>query len=518
MDYKPVVIQKQPRSAAKHNPESRYWRRFKNPVFVKEHAPVTCIHFSPSRPHRYAVTASTRVQVYAPRTQKVVKTISRFKDVARSGHIRGDGKLLVAGDDTGLIQLFDMSTRAILRSMDDHKQPVHVTKFSPDNTSLLSCSDDATVRLFDVPSQTCVGVFRGHTDYVRSGVVSPSNPSLILSGSYDGTMRLFDSRTGGAEIVMACKTPVEDVLLFPSGGIALSASGAVLRVWDLVAGGRCLRALSNHQKTVTSLAFNGDASRVLSGGLDQMVKVYDVTNYKVVHSMRYPAPVLSLALSPDDTHLAAGMTDGSFSIRRRQPKASEVVAEDKKKEALRTGAYEFFMGGELEHLGEGKRRTKQAKQVRAVEGEVKVRQAKRKTLKKYDMMLKKFQYEAALDTVLQSEPPTVVFSLVQELAQRDGLRTALAGRDEIFLEPVLRLLLKHVADPRFSNAVCDVAAIVLDIYRDVIAQSPLVDRLLRSLQRKVDAELKFQNELRQLQGALDMIIASAALSLPGITL
>jgi U3 small nucleolar RNA-associated protein 15 len=72
---------------------------------MKEYAPVTSIHFSPSKPHRYAVTAATRVQVYAPRTQRITKTISRFKDVARSACIRDDGKLIVAADDTGLVQV-----------------------------------------------------------------------------------------------------------------------------------------------------------------------------------------------------------------------------------------------------------------------------------------------------------------------------------------------------------------------------------------------------------------------------
>ena len=106
MDYQPVVIRRQVRPAsAKHNAESRYWRQYKHPVFIKEYAPVTSVHFSPSKPHRYAVTAATRVQIYAPRTQRVTKTISRFKDVARSGNIRGDGKLVVAGDDTGLVQV-----------------------------------------------------------------------------------------------------------------------------------------------------------------------------------------------------------------------------------------------------------------------------------------------------------------------------------------------------------------------------------------------------------------------------
>lgn len=107
MDYQPVVVKKHPRlRSSKSNYDSRYWRQYKHPVFIKEYAPVTSIHFSPSKPHRYAVTAATRVQIYAPRTQKVTKTISRFKDVARSGNIRSDGKLVIAGDDTGLVQVF----------------------------------------------------------------------------------------------------------------------------------------------------------------------------------------------------------------------------------------------------------------------------------------------------------------------------------------------------------------------------------------------------------------------------
>ena len=324
MDYQPVVIKKYARPSAKRNSESRYWRQFKHPVFVKEYAPITSVHFSLAKPHRYAVTAATRVQIYAPRTQKVVKTISRFKDVARSGCIRADGKLVVAGDDSGLIQVstavpsffssflhkclevFDINSRAILRTLDSHKQPVHVTKFSTANqTQILSCSDDTTVKLWDVPSQSEVSTFYAHTDYVRAGQVAPHNPHLVLSGSYDSTVRLFDARTGQCEMIMGGPDsaigknvlPVEQVLMFPSGTVALSASGPILRAWDFVAGGRCLRAMSNHQKTITSLAFDSRASRVLTGGLDHMVKVYDVSTYKVVHTMRYPAPVLCLGIS-----------------------------------------------------------------------------------------------------------------------------------------------------------------------------------------------------------------------------
>lgn len=106
MQYQPVIVKAHPRPApTKHSAESRYWRQFKHPVFVKEYAPVTAVHFAPSKPYRYAVTAGTRIQIYAPQTQKVTKTIARFKDVARSGNIRTDGKLVIAGDDSGLVQV-----------------------------------------------------------------------------------------------------------------------------------------------------------------------------------------------------------------------------------------------------------------------------------------------------------------------------------------------------------------------------------------------------------------------------
>ena len=198
-----------------------------------------------------------------------------------------------------------MNSRAILRTLDSHKQPVHVAKFSIlDHTQVLSCSDDNTVKLWDVPSQSAITTFASHTDYVRSGQFSTSSPHLLLTGSYDGTVRLFDSRSGEPEMTFgrqntasSSTAPVEQVLMFPSGTVVLSSAGPILRVWDLVAGGKCMRAMSNHQKTVTSLAFNANASRLLTGSLDHMVKVYDVGTYKVVHTMRYPAPILSLAVS-----------------------------------------------------------------------------------------------------------------------------------------------------------------------------------------------------------------------------
>lgn len=96
--------------------------------------------------------------------------------------------------------------------------------------------------------------------------------------------------------------------------------------------------------------------------------------------------------------------------------------------------------------------------------------------------------------------------------QRDALRVALSGRDDVSLEPVLSFLSRHVTDPRFGEAAADVAAVVLDLYAANLGHSPLVDEMVAKLQTRVERELAFQQELVKLRGALDMTLAQAAMS------
>lgn len=50
------------------------------------------------------------------------------------------------------------------------------------------------------------------------------------------------------------------------------------------------------------------------------------------------------------------------------------------------------------------------------------------------------------------------------------------------------------------------------MYSSVLGQAPLIDDLLRRTQRKVQYELDFQRQLVGLTGALEMVLAQAALS------
>lgn len=121
------------------------------------------------------------------------------------------------------------------------------------------------------------------------------------------------------------------------------------------------------------------------------------------------------------------------------------------------------------------------------------------------------------------------FSVIQELVHREGLRVALSGRDDVLLEPILQMLSNYVADTRWGVLACEVAGVVLgeyertnrkhctylvfciDMYASVVGLSPVIDAELVNLRRKVQGELKLQENLARLRGAVDMILSASVL-------
>lgn len=448
-------------------------------------------------------------------TNKLKRSVSRFKDVAYSGTFRADGKLMVAGGEAKMVQIFDLNSRAILRQFTGHTRAVHSTLFSPSGTSVASFSDDRTVRRWDLASEKELSLLEGHEDYIRTGVFAHGADHLILSGSYDHTVRLWDTRASSTAPVVSVDhgAPVESVLMFPSGSMFVTAGGNRIKVWDALGRSRMLHSFSNHQKTITSLCFDANAGRLLSGSLDRQVKVYDVKDYKVVHSMKYSGPISSLALSPNSTHLAVGTVTGVLSIRRRPTVKGGKVAGVKdsssnqgagaaiggfgaaaRKRQPKAGTFKFFVRGH-DH--------------KALPEDYQAAVDKKKRLKSYDKLIKKFKYHDALDLIMRGgHRPVLVISVLHELVQRSALKQALAGRDQGSLKPILAFINKHITNPRYSSLLLDVAALVIDLYGAVMGQSPAIDECFVKLALKLKAEVAFQERLFELMGSMDLLLSS----------
>ena len=77
-----------------------------------------------------------------------------------------------------------------------HTDYVGSLTFSLDGTLLVSGSHDMTLKLWDVQTGGVIKIFCGHTNQVHSVSIS-SDGTTIASGSSDNTIRLWDIQTGG---------------------------------------------------------------------------------------------------------------------------------------------------------------------------------------------------------------------------------------------------------------------------------------------------------------------------------
>jgi U3 small nucleolar RNA-associated protein 15 len=271
----------------------------------------------------------------------VKKTVSRFKSVAYSADFRYDGRVLAAGTEEGAVQVFDLSSRAILRSLKGHTAPSRCVRFAAASPNIIfSGSDDKTAARWDMSTQKLLERLRGHTDYVRAitdehlaeshfsaasitaavpaatdasadAAASASGSSgmetapldgghrVVITGSYDHSIRLWDVRASStaAQLTIDYGYPVECVLVTRSASLLFAAGDMFIKVFNLLKGGECVATLSNHTKTVTALALDGSGTRLLSAGLDQFVKFYNMEDYTVTHSIKYDGPILSAAVS-----------------------------------------------------------------------------------------------------------------------------------------------------------------------------------------------------------------------------
>jgi len=493
--FKPTKIPVVQQLGEKVTEDTRYWKSFKTTVQVKEFGAISKIDFSPLPPHNYAVTASTRVQIYGPHSQEPQRSFTRFKSTAYGGSFRGDGQLLVTGSEEGLIRLFDVNGRVALRQYNGHNKAVRVTSFLSDGFHIVSGSDDLTCRVWDVSTAQELFRFGDHTDYVRALAPSTRNPDLFITGSYDHTVRVYDVRQEKCVMSMDHGQPVESVLVYPSDGLIVSTGGRYVKVWDMLKGGQQLVSLKNHHKTVTCVCMSAQSNRLLTGSLDRHVKVYN-SSFKVVHSFEYAASILSMGIAADDGVLAVGMTNGVLSLRHRKPAEEKQEVEKKKR---RGPAYRVFVKG----------RNYIPKQ----DDFLVKKSAATQYLGKHDKHLKSFAVSKALDSAIQTSlrqrKPEVCVGVLLELERRGTLKNALAGRDEKSLVTIQKFLLKYISNPQFSPILHKVADMLMDIYESVVSESAVVERLFQELLDLVSREVDYQRDLMQVLGMLDTLFASS---------
>ncbi|XP_036366644.1 GATOR complex protein WDR24-like [Octopus sinensis] len=135
-------------------------------------------------------------------------------------------------------------------------------------------------------------------------------PALLLSGSQDGDMKIFDIRRKDVSKTFSAKESVRDVQFCPhSSGYFRFAAGlenGIVQEWDIRRPDRPDREIIAHTGPVFTLDWNPmDKNWLATGGRDRAIRVWDMPTKKVVHIVHTMASVARCKWRPDYKYLIA---------------------------------------------------------------------------------------------------------------------------------------------------------------------------------------------------------------------
>ncbi|KAJ5109758.1 U5 snRNP complex subunit [Penicillium argentinense] len=201
-----------------------------------------------------------------------------------------------------------------------HRGAVLDLKWARDSRAIFSASADMTLGSWDVETGERVRRHIGHEEVVNSLDVSKRGEELLVSGSDDGCIGIWDTRQKEALDYLETDLPITAVALSEAGNEIYSGGiDNTINVWDLRKKA-VVYSMAGHNDTITSLQVSPDSQTLLSNSHDSTVRTWDIRPFAPANRQVLTfdgAPVgleknlIRASWDPKGEKIAAGSGDGS---------------------------------------------------------------------------------------------------------------------------------------------------------------------------------------------------------------
>lgn len=310
---------------------------------------VFCVRFSPDGRLLAAGGADGAVRLFSARDGSTAYTLQGGSGAAlptTSIRFRPPGpavatkNVLIASNAAGTVQHWHVTSGKCLHTIDDPSNQVYALDYAADGSKFVTAGGDKCVRVYDEATKTAVAEMRqgigysatatpGHSNRVFAAKFVPFDDNLVVTGGWDNSVIVWDSRAGravrsiygphlcgdaldvaGQEIVTGSWRPENQLEIwdFRSGNkiteipwlastahgqsacllyaaqfsrdgrfVGAGGSGAnEAKVFDHSSGNALVGTVANMHRGVFALDFSPDGSKVAVAGGDSSIRILDI--------------------------------------------------------------------------------------------------------------------------------------------------------------------------------------------------------------------------------------------------
>ena len=146
-----------------------------------------------------------------------------------------DSVFLIASSKRSNIEIRDVKSGGIIRTLEVHDRGVRATAFSSDGNNIATVGMDNSFKLWNIKSGLLLEKFDTSAVSIINQIVYPPDSKLVITGHNDGSIVIWNIETGNVlKHFMAHTGWVETIAISPNGsGLVSGGSDKKVKFWSL---------------------------------------------------------------------------------------------------------------------------------------------------------------------------------------------------------------------------------------------------------------------------------------------
>ena len=287
------------------------------PPEEEDGGPAFSLDFSASEDRLAAGSRHGELFIWDLKSGAELVRLDAHQDIIWDVAFSPDGTLIATASKDGAVKVWKTTGGQLVATAAGHVRGTRTVEFL-DSNRLVSGGDDNCVRVWSSASGAELAEFAGHEQTVLD-VVAATDDDSIFSASRDGTIRQWSLADHGGSILIADRTPIASIALFPDEQFLAGTGGTGdVTVWELGCG-RIHATLRGQFDDSYHVRVAPDGDSIVAGAWGGNFTRWDARTGKLL--ARRTLPILrntfemsSAAISPDAQRVAARCPDDKVRV------------------------------------------------------------------------------------------------------------------------------------------------------------------------------------------------------------
>ena len=502
------------------NPEQKHFKKYKPTkeiIFPSTTVNICCCKGESK--NLVSIFGSNEISIYDTLTDTEISKFNNvISDKISTGIIRSDGKIILTGDENGKILIHEIVTKNLIRKYSAHNLSVTSIDIDSSLVKFISSSRDCSFKYFDMINEKPIKDYKkSHNDSIMVNKFFDQN--LILTGSHDKTLKLWDLRNNliSPELIFNNSDKIcDDIEIINDNYFCATADNNII-LYDIRKTNQ-INFVNPVKNTISKItkAKNNTRLFLLSPG-ETFVTVLDISDLSLrpLFNINLKEKVYAFDIDDNLEYFVVGY-DGGKNVVRTKPigTISKSEAEEIEKQKLIkmqededeqlklldpmkysekpiVKNYRYFFRGQYKKNLE--------------EDDLFVDKKPKIKLSETDKYIKKFQYQKAINSAVKKEDE-IVFSIIDELVDRNTLKLALFNEDQDSLINILKLIKDKIHNPSKMNQIIYLMELINKFYGVFKGKNEEINNLFNEIEKEINEEIKFEKEMIQLNSDIDAAI------------